>query len=69
MLIENESPHTFSVNDIDLWLVWLRANREGKIRDRLLTADDPIYGIAAWLNESEPNIGLDTTGDNDGRDA
>ena len=55
MLLENESRHTFSVNDIELWLVWLRKQTEGRIREKLLTADDQQYGIEAWLNESEPN--------------
>ncbi len=56
MLIESER-RTFDLDEIALWLVWLRKQREGKIRDRELTATDPEYGIEAWRrwSDKEPN--------------
>jgi len=58
MIIENEACHTFDVNDINLWLIWLRKQHEGRIREKLLTADDPHYGIVAWLEQSGPNTAI-----------
>jgi hypothetical protein len=47
MLIESEK-RTFDLEEIDLWVKWLRKQCEGKIRDRALTATDWEYGIEAW---------------------
>jgi hypothetical protein len=50
MLIEEEKRLT-TVDEVDQWLRWLRAKREGKIQDRVILASDEVYGIEAWKRE------------------
>ena len=50
MLIDSEK-RTYDLDQIDRWLKWVRKQREGKIRDRVLTATDEEYGIEAFKRE------------------
>jgi hypothetical protein len=50
MLIEEEKRLT-TIDEVDQWLRWLRAKREGKIQGRVILASDEEYGIEAWKRE------------------
>ena len=47
MLIASER-RTFDMDEISLWLKWVRKQREGKTKDREILPNDEDYGIETW---------------------